>query len=138
MCTRTNTKTSTLMAAYAGYADSVGMPEPTSIHLRPEDLELDIHPRVQAYTDPVAVLSSLLLWTRNLHGITGTWRRTTGESLHISITGRLNSGVRVTVYDGIDYQAAAGLVYLEPEQSESVALDELSFLAAELHGTPAA
>lgn len=138
MCTRTNTTTSKLLSAYCGYVDQAGMGDPASVSFVPTQRQISIQPQVKAHDDPVAVLSALLLWSRNLTGVTADWVRTDTDSLHITISGRLASGIRLQIYSAFPYERATHLVYLEHELVESVSLDELGFLAAELHsGTPA-
>lgn len=133
---RTESNTNKLLAAYTGYVAQHTMADPASLRFAPSELQIDVQPQVQAFTDPVAVLSALLLWSRGLTGVTAAWWRTETDHLHISIDGRLGCGVRMHLYSGFAYRHAAELVYLEPGQRETATLDELCFLAAELHTNP--
>lgn len=133
---RTETSTNKLIGAYTGYVHRTGVGDPVMLHFEPDALRIAVQPKVAATSDPVAVLSALLLWCRGLDEVTATWWRTRDENLHISIDGRLGCGVRMHLYSGFAYRHAAELVYLEPNTEETATLDELCFLAAELHTNP--
>ncbi|HEX3646893.1 MAG TPA: hypothetical protein VHV49_00620 [Pseudonocardiaceae bacterium] len=122
-----------------GLLATSGLPEPVMISLDYHDARISIQPAVNAYTDPVAVLSALLLWSRLLHGITATWRHSPEGNLHITIDGRLQSGTRVRLYQGVPFDTVREWVLLAPGQRDSVSLDELAGLIRDLHTTrPAA
>jgi hypothetical protein len=115
------------------------LPDPASVSLHYHDHSLSIQPRVTAEHDPVAVLSSLLLWSRLLHGITADWWHTNEGNLHIGINGRTASGTCVRLYQGVPYDTVREWVLLTPDQSDTVSLDELAGLVRDLHTTrPAA
>jgi hypothetical protein len=64
--------------------------EPVRVHLKGADL-----PEVAA---------GLLAWVDTLELVTASlWRTPSGESVHLSITGRLAGGVPVRVYAGADF-----------------------------------
>lgn len=125
--------TTKLVEALRGFLDTNQLPDPASVNLCLPERMLRIQPHVATYHDPVAVIGALLLWTRGLSGMTATWWRTTDDSLHISITGRLLSGVRVCVYQGVPYDTVREWVLLERDEHDSVSLDELAWLIGELH-----
>jgi hypothetical protein len=139
MCNTTKTTAPTiakLTSALHGFLTTNQLPDPAAVRLSTTTRCIDIQPAVAAFTDPVAVLSALLMWTRALSGITATWWRINdghGDRVHINVAGRLLNGIAVHVYDGIPYQPICEWLLLEPGQHESVSLDELAWLIRELH-----
>jgi hypothetical protein len=70
-----------------------------------------------------------LLWAHTLDEVTADWWRTSGDSLHITIDGRTNSGLRMHLYIGVPFTETTELVRLEPDEHEIVSLDEVFTLA---------
>jgi hypothetical protein len=127
-----------LTAALQGFLTTYALPDPAMVTLDVPSAAVRIQPHVTAWTDPVAVLSTLLLWARALTGVTATWHRYTPsgdneERLYVSIHGRLSSGIEVNVYKSLPYLAVCEWVCLHPDHEESVSLDELAWLIGQLH-----
>lgn len=123
-----------LINALRGYlASTPVLLEPAFVDLDPRGMKIDVQPDVADFTDPVQLITSVLLWCRNLDMVSATWQRTADAgSLHITVTGRLAGGTRMRIYKGVPYAACADLVRLDVGQSEGVSLDELHHLAGEL------
>lgn len=134
---------SKLASALQGFLVMNSLPDPAVVSFTVVGAgRIDIQPSVIAYTDPVAVLSSLLLWARGLTAVTATWTHTADRDesyLHVQIDGRLLSGVRVHLYKSVPYDTVREWVLLDLDQKDSVSLDELAWLVGELHSArPAA
>lgn len=90
--------------------------ELATVHLRPSQL--------------VALASALLSWADTLTQITVTaWRPPHGETVHLTLSGRLPDTTSVAVFGGIDYiEALFG--DLQPDGRQGVALSVLRSWAA--------
>jgi FtsP/CotA-like multicopper oxidase with cupredoxin domain len=79
---------------------------------------------------PAAIAAGLLAWADTLTEITAqAWRVPRGDTVHLSVTGRLPSGTQVLVYGGLrvtDLRLGAGL---EPGATTTVTLATLRHLA---------
>lgn len=127
--------TVTMTAALTGYLRAYTLPDPAAVTLYPATNEISLQPGVLAHNDPVAVLTVLLLWTRGLTTVTAHWARVRegdAEYVHVSISGRLASGVRMHVYKSFPYPPVREWVLLG-SAGETVSLDELAWLVRELH-----
>lgn len=131
-CTTART-TAQLASALAGFLATNALPDPATVELAVYARRIEIQPAVTAYTDPVAVLGSLLLWTRTLAAVTAQWSRTRDNFLHISIRGRLACGIQIQVYKSVPYDTVREWVLLAPGEDDAVSLDELAWLLGELH-----
>jgi hypothetical protein len=142
MSTSTNTTaraTAQLVSALQGFLAINALPDPATATLDVKTATLAIQPDVAAHQDPVAVISTLLLWTRGLSAVTARWWRPSQNDLHITIAGRLSGGVQVRVYKGLPYDTVREWVLLDGDHAEGVSLDELAWLIGQLHTTrPAA
>lgn len=105
-------------------------PEPFSLSLEPGTHSITIH--VNAGTDPVTVIGSLLIWTHALTGLHGDWWHTERGSLHITLHGRGPFGTRVQVYSSFPYSLARKHLALRKGDHETVTPDELYLLALEI------
>ncbi|MEU4517391.1 hypothetical protein AB0F52_01585 [Amycolatopsis sp. NPDC024027] len=95
-------------------------PEPCFLTLDTRENQIDLQPSVPHCRDPVVVLGALLIWTHRLTGLTGSWRHTSDEHLHIILAGRGPAGVRIRVYSSIRFEQACGHVALVAGVGESV------------------
>lgn len=119
-------------AALWGYlANNPHLPVPCAVSIAPRALEVSVQPQVAEYGQPVPVLVALLAWTQNLDMVTAKWWLD-GDGVFIVITGRVPSGVRFEVYKRMPVDGCSELVSLQPGQRESVSLDELHQLLAQL------
>jgi hypothetical protein len=70
--------------------------------------------------------SALLAWADTLTGVTAEARRPpSGQSVHLSTTGRLADGSSVTVYGGLSHTVQLFGPYLEPGDRQALPLTVL-------------
>jgi hypothetical protein len=70
--------------------------------------------------------AALLAWADTLTGVTAeAWRPPSGDSVHLSITGRLTDGSPVTVYGGLSRTVQVFGPYLEPGDRRALPLTVL-------------
>ena len=84
-----------------------------------------------------ALASALLGWADTLTQVTVTaWRPRAGETVHLTLTGRLSDTTPVQVYGGVDYTDAE-FGDLQPDGRQGVALSVLRAWAADDSGVAA-
>jgi hypothetical protein len=99
------------------------LPAPAYVQLDVRKRQVVIQPQ---HRGGLAVeLANLLMWAHTLDEVTAQWWRTTADRLHVTVYGRTGGGLRLKIYTGSPFDETAGLVRLEPDQSEGVSLDEL-------------
>ena len=66
---------------------------------------------------------ALLAWADTLTGVTAqAWRAPAGDSVHLTLTGRLADGSPVTVYSGLPHEVQVFGPYLEPGDQQNIPL----------------
>jgi hypothetical protein len=86
-------------------------------HLDRHDLPTPVGINVSVYGRTVVIQlretglrltsGALLAWARTLADVTvEAWRPPTGHSVHLTVSGRLDSGQLLHVYDAVDFDAA--------------------------------
>lgn len=112
-----------LMRAYRAHVHGRRLPAPVTVSFCARKQEIEVLP--DGGTDVARHLGNVLLWGHTLADVSATWWRTRSGNLHVSVRGRTSIGVRVLVYGGGDFADCAGLVALDPDQTDGVSLDEL-------------
>jgi hypothetical protein len=86
-------------------------------HLERHELPAPVGVDVRAFGRPVVVQlhqvglrsasGALLVWARTLADVTvEAWRVPSGDSVHLTVAGRLLAGLLVHVYDAVDFDSA--------------------------------
>lgn len=66
---------------------------------------------------------ALLAWADTLTGVTAqAWRTPSGDSVHLTVTGRLADGSPVKVYSGLPHEVQVFGPYLEPGDHQTIPL----------------
>jgi hypothetical protein len=66
---------------------------------------------------------TLLAWADTLTGVTAqAWRTPAGDSVHLTLTGRLADGSPVKVYSGLPHEVQVFGPYLEPGDHQNIPL----------------
>jgi hypothetical protein len=79
-----------------------------------------------AYHPAPQITSGLLAWADTLTDVTAeAWRVPSGDSVHLSVIGRLSGGVLVRVYGGMPFTEHAPGCDLAPDATTTVALTVL-------------
>lgn len=112
-----------LMRAYRAHVHGRRLPAPVTVSFCPRKREIEVQP--DGGTDLARNLGNVLLWGHTLGDVSATWWRIGSDRVHVSVRGRTSIGVRVLVYGGGDFADCAGLVALDPDQTDGVSLDEL-------------
>lgn len=112
-----------LMRAFRAHVHGRRLPAPVMVSFCPRKREVEVQP--DGGTDLARNLGNVLLWGHTLGDVSATWWRTRSDNLHVSVRGRTSIGVRILVYGGGDFADCAGLVSLDPDQTDGVSLDEL-------------
>lgn len=90
----------------------------TSVHRQITGHRATVQLSAQLLPDLAA---GLLAWADTLTGVTAeAWRTPAGDSIHLSITGRLVDGTPVKVFGGLTHTAHLFGPYLEPGQRQTI------------------
>jgi hypothetical protein len=113
--------TTHLLTAIHDHLNGFELPEPWGVTVHPEPGYGRDAVRVQLRGGPLPYVAGVLLaWADTLTDVTAqTWRVPDGYSVHLSIHGRLADGTTVTVFDGVDHDAAFALA---PSEQRPVSL----------------
>ncbi len=80
--------------------------------------------------EPSAIAQGLLAWADTLTQVTAqAWRAPRGDSVHLSVTGRLPGGASVLVYGGLRATHRAPGTELAPDATTAVPLPMLRHAA---------
>jgi hypothetical protein len=112
-----------LIGGFRAHVMGRSLPAPAYVHLDVLSREVSVQPLCPP--DLVGTLGHLLLWAHTLADVTANWWRTAEDRLHVTVHGRTSGGLRVDVYSSGQFSDCAGLVRLDPNESENVSLDEL-------------
>jgi FtsP/CotA-like multicopper oxidase with cupredoxin domain len=123
------TSTTDLLAAISAHLTEFELPSIASVHVGAYLPGPQVAVQLSCH-QPSAIAAGLLAWADTLTEITAeTWRVPQGDSVHLSVTGRLPSGTQVQVYGALrvtDLSLGAGL---EPGATITVSLATLRHLA---------
>ncbi|HET9255321.1 MAG TPA: hypothetical protein VFO16_08985 [Pseudonocardiaceae bacterium] len=124
------TSTADLLAAISAHLAAVELPEIASVRVEasppgpPVTVQLPHH-------GPTTLAHGLLAWAGTLTEITAqAWRVPAGDSVHLSVTGRLPGGSAVRVYGGMRLTPHGPGADLAPGASAALPLAALRSLAA--------
>ncbi len=116
-----------LMRAFRAHTHGRCLPAPGVLSFSPLARRIEIEP--DGRDDLARQLANLLLWAHTLTDVTAAWTRLDSGRFHVAVTGRTAIGARVRVYCLGLFTDCAGLVALDPGQTDGVSLDELFALA---------
>jgi hypothetical protein len=123
------TSTLDLLAAISAHLAAFELPPIASVHLSGYHSGAPVTVQLSG-REPAAIAMGLLAWADTLIEITvEAWRVPRGDTVHLSVTGRLPGGTAVLVYGGLrimDLSLSAGL---EPGATTTVTLATLRHLA---------
>jgi transposase len=93
--------TTELLEALRAHLSDFELPQPNSVHLTPslhtEPVTAQLPRHAPAHTG-----SALLAWADTLTHVTAeAWRVPSGETVHLSVTGRLPGGTPIRIYTGV-------------------------------------
>ena len=123
------TTTVDLLAALGTHLTEFELPDIASVHLSNYTSGPPITVQLPC-TAPPPIAAALLAWADTLtHITTEAWRVPRGDSLHLSITGQLPSGVPVQVYGALPLTTLSLGAGLDPGATTTVTLATLRHLA---------
>lgn len=118
-----------LLAAIGAHLAAFELAAPWAIRVTSGNTKRDIEVQLQC-RQPAEVAAALLAWADTLTEVTAqAWRCYDGDSVHLSITGRLPSGATVRVYDAIPYTRHGPGATLAPGATTSLPPGVLRALA---------
>jgi hypothetical protein len=82
------------------------------------------------HREPPEIADALLTWADTLDAVIAElWRVPSGESVHLSVTGRLPSGVSIKVYGFLPFHESGFGGDLEPNATATIPLQMLRYLS---------
>ncbi|HWR48061.1 MAG TPA: hypothetical protein VN327_10695 [Pseudonocardiaceae bacterium] len=118
-----------LLDAFRSHFDQFELPDLYSVHV----ITGSGGPRVSAQLaahHPPQIATGLLAWADTLTDVTAeAWRVPSGDSVHLSVIGRLAEDVTVRVYGGVPFTPRGPGADLAPNTSATVTLAVLRHLA---------
>jgi hypothetical protein len=117
-----------LLAAIGAHLAEFELPEIASVHVAPYLPGPPVTVQLPCRT-PAAIAAGLLAWADTLSEITTeAWCVPRGNSVHLSVTGRLPGGAEVQVYGALGLTDGVG-ADLAPDTAATVPLAALHYLA---------
>ncbi|MGH3846203.1 MAG: hypothetical protein ACRDZY_11660 [Acidimicrobiales bacterium] len=121
------TTTSDLLAALCAHLAAFELPAIASIHVCLSAPQVTVQ---LADHEPSAIAQGLLAWADTVTEITAqAWRVPAGDSVHLSVTGRLASGACVLVYGGLWTHHSGPGADLAPDATTTIPLAALRHTA---------
>ena len=109
-----------LLDALRTHLNEFDVPVPYSVHLTTYSGGVQVSLQLATHHLP-EIARGLLAWADTLTEITaGAWRVPRGDSLHLSVTGRLSEGVLVQVYGSLPFADRGIGAELTPGASTTV------------------
>jgi hypothetical protein len=106
------------------------LPQPWALTITTGHTDRDIDVQLGYVEDPTQIAAALLAWAATLTEVTAAaWRCYNGDSVHLSITGRLTTGATVRVFDAIAYTGHGPGAELAPGEATSLRPGVLRALA---------
>jgi len=94
--------TAELLAALGAHLGDFELPAIASVHLATGMAGPQASVQLAHHGQPSAIAAGLLAWADTLTDISAeAWRVPRGDSVHLSITGRLPCGTEVLIYDAV-------------------------------------
>jgi hypothetical protein len=105
------------------------LPQLYSVHVITASGEPTVSAQLAAHHPP-QIATGLLAWADTLtHVTTEAWRVPSGDSVHLSVIGRLPEGITISVYGGVSFTARGIGADLAPNTSTTVPPAALRHLA---------
>jgi len=118
-----------LLAVLGAHLAAFDLAAPWAVRVTIGGTRRDIEAQLQCQQPP-EVAAALLAWADTLTAVTAqAWRCYDGDSVHLSVTGRLPSGATVRVYDAIPYTRHGPGANLPPGAATSLRPGVLRALA---------
>jgi hypothetical protein len=118
-----------LLAAIGAHLAEFELPATASVHVAAAMSGPQVTVQL-GWRAPAAIAQGLLAWTDSLTEVSaGLWRVPQGESVHLSVTGRLPGGAAVQVYGGMRVTDRSVGADLAAEATKTLPLATLRHLA---------
>ena len=125
------TTTVDLLAAIAAHLAEFELPATASLHVTGAMAGPQVTVQLSCRT-PSAIAQSLLAWADTLTDVSAeAWQVARGDSVHLSVTGRLPDGTAVLVYGGLAATHCALATDLAPDATATIPLGALRHTATE-------
>lgn len=126
----TTTTVDLLDAIHTHLAD-FELPDMWSVHVAASCLGPQVNVQL-THRDPPEIANALLAWADTLDAVIAeSWRVPTGESVHLSVTGRLPGGTSIKIYGCLPFhESRFGSDVLEPNATTTIPLQTLRHLSA--------
>jgi hypothetical protein len=125
----TTTTVDLLDAIHTHLAD-FELPDMWSVHVAASCLGPQVNVQL-THREPPETADALLAWADTLDAVIAeSWRVPTGESVHLSVTGRLPGGVSIKVYGFLPFYESGFGDDLEPNAATTIPLQTLRHLSA--------
>lgn len=126
----TTTITDGLLAALGEHLGAFELPAIASVHVATGMAGPQVTVQLAYHGQPSAIAVGLLAWADTLTEISAeAWRVPRGDSMHLSITGRLPCGTEVLVYDAVSVTTLRLGADLAPGAKSTLPLATLRHLA---------
>jgi hypothetical protein len=120
-----------LLAAIAAHLTEFELPATASVHVTQAIRAPQVTVQLSCHT-PSAIAKGLLAWVDTLTEVsTQAWRITSGDSVHLSVRGRLAGGIPVLIYGGLAATHGALGPDLAPDTTATIPLATLRHTATE-------
>jgi hypothetical protein len=130
------TTTVDLLAAITAHLAEFELPATASVHLTERMSGPQVTVQLSCRT-PSAIVQGLLAWADTLTDVSAqAWRVPRGDSVHLSVTGRLPGGTAVLVYGGLAAPHCALATDLAPDTTATIPLAALRHTVSEAEATP--
>jgi hypothetical protein len=125
------TTTVDLLAAIAAHLAEFELPATASLHVTEAMVGPQVTVQLSCRTLS-AIAQGLLAWADTLTEVSAeAWRVSWGDSVHLSVTGRLPGGIAVLVYGGLAATGWAVGTDLSPDATATIPLAALRHAASE-------
>jgi hypothetical protein len=112
-----------LLDSLRAHLAEFALPELCSVHVTRSSFSGPNVTAQLAYRHTPQITSGLLAWADTLTRVTAeAWRVPNGDSVHLSVIGRLPGGVWIRVYSGVPFTEHALGCDLAPDATTTVAL----------------
>jgi FtsP/CotA-like multicopper oxidase with cupredoxin domain len=120
-----------LLAAITAHLAEFELPATASVHVTERMSGPQVTVQLSCRT-PSAIARGLLAWADTLTDVSAeAWRVPRGDSVHLSVTGRLPGGTAVLVYGGLGATHCAVASDLAPDATATIPLAALRHTATE-------
>ena len=125
------TTTVDLLAAISAHLAEFELPATASVHIAQGMTGPEVTVQLSCHT-PSEIVRGLLAWADTLTEVSAeAWRITSGDSVHLSVTGRLPGGIAVLVYGRLAATGCAVRTDLSPDATATIPLAALRHATSE-------